>query len=513
MKDMTKTILVLAANPKDTSRLRLDQEVREIENGLQRAKRRDEFLLKQVWAARPIDVRRAMLDLKPSIVHFCGHGAGDEGIAFEDETGLAKLISAEAIAGFFELFANQVECVVLNACYSEIQAQAIARHISYVVGMKKAIEDKAAIEFSVAFYDALGAGETIEFAFKLACNAIQWATIPEHLTPILKTKPQPVQQGGETTPAASSFATQASEGIDQEWQYVRRLSVNSRGDLFLSLTEDSIVRLWSNPKGELIKAYFLRKPVIDASLTPDGKYVVVCYKSELFGEEIRVLSCISGEYTSTRFTPDEQPATAIWCQYEKFFSVLENGTIAEYLYQRDIPSRLILPPVPISVTSAVFNKDIFALAGNNTDILIGSLANGRIVSRFNRARRMKLLAVSSEGGLLACEDGSDGVLIVKTKTGDEIFRGHSDQVSSAAFSQDDRLLAVGDWDGGVYLYQYPEWECIGAVKAHERKVGSVIFCQDDKYLLSGGGFDIPTIRIWDVKSGRLVKTISGKAAE
>ena len=43
---MAKTILVLAANPKDTSRLRLEQEVREIDNGLQRARRRDEFILK-----------------------------------------------------------------------------------------------------------------------------------------------------------------------------------------------------------------------------------------------------------------------------------------------------------------------------------------------------------------------------------------------------------------------------------------------------------------------------------
>jgi hypothetical protein len=119
---MNKTILVLAANPKDTSRLRLDQEVREISSGLQRARKRDEFVLEQVWAARPMDVRRAMLDLKPSIVHFCGHGAGEKGVAFEDEAGDTKLVSAEALAGFFELFSDTVECVVLNACYSEIQA-------------------------------------------------------------------------------------------------------------------------------------------------------------------------------------------------------------------------------------------------------------------------------------------------------------------------------------------------------------------------------------------------------
>lgn len=185
---MIKTILVLAANPKNTSHLRLDEEVREIANGLQRAKRRDEFILKPVLAARPLDVRRAMLDFKPNIVHFCGHGMGNKGITFEDNTGYAKLVGTEAITGLFELFANDVKCVVLNACYSETQAEAIIQHIDCVVGMSTEIEDTYAIEFAVAFYDALGAGESIEFAYKFGCNAIRWLGVADDKIPILKLK-------------------------------------------------------------------------------------------------------------------------------------------------------------------------------------------------------------------------------------------------------------------------------------------------------------------------------------
>jgi hypothetical protein len=36
--------------------------------------------------------------------------------------------------------------------------------------MSQAIGDKAAIEFAVGFYDALGAGRSIEFAYKLGCH-------------------------------------------------------------------------------------------------------------------------------------------------------------------------------------------------------------------------------------------------------------------------------------------------------------------------------------------------------
>lgn len=181
-----RTILILAANPRDTTQLRLDQEVRDIEEALERAEHRDQFVLKSKLAVRPRDIQRAMLDIKPSIVHFSGHGAGDEGLVFEDNAGLVKQVDGEALAGLFELFADQVECVVLNGCYSEVQAKAIAEHINYVIGMKKAIGDKAAIEFAVGFYDALGAGEPVKFAYKFGCAAIRLARIPEQLTPILK---------------------------------------------------------------------------------------------------------------------------------------------------------------------------------------------------------------------------------------------------------------------------------------------------------------------------------------
>jgi uncharacterized protein YjbI with pentapeptide repeats len=183
-----KTILILAANPKNTSPLRLGEEVREIDAGLQRAKKRELFDLKQRWAVRVQEVYQSLLDFKPQIVHFSGHGSGDDGLALEDETGNVRLVDTVALANLFELFASNVECVVLNACYSEVQANAIVKHIPYVIGMNKQIGDKAAIKFATGFYNAVGAGESVEFAYKLGCSVIQLEGIPEHLTPVLKKK-------------------------------------------------------------------------------------------------------------------------------------------------------------------------------------------------------------------------------------------------------------------------------------------------------------------------------------
>ncbi|RQH47535.1 CHAT domain-containing protein [Okeania hirsuta] len=183
-----RKILILSANPKSTSYLRLDEEMREIKEGLRRSPSRDLFLIESAEATRYRDIRRAILDYQPNIVHFSGHGAGHDGLVFEDETGSQKLVDTEAIAGLFQLFSEQVECVVLNACYSEYQAQEIVKYINYVIGMSQAINDRAAIEFAVAFYDALGAGQTYDFAYQLGCNAIMIAGIPQELIPQLSAK-------------------------------------------------------------------------------------------------------------------------------------------------------------------------------------------------------------------------------------------------------------------------------------------------------------------------------------
>ena len=182
-----RTILILAANPTSTSRLRLDEEVREIDEGLRRANKREEFKLEQKWAVRSRDFYRAILDYQPQIVHFCGHGAGKDGIVLDDQTGQAALISADALGSMFKLFATKgVDCVLLNACYSLVQAEAISQHVNYVIGMTQTVGDQAAVAFAVAFYDAIAAGEEVEFAYDLGCS--QMIDFLEQQTPVLRKK-------------------------------------------------------------------------------------------------------------------------------------------------------------------------------------------------------------------------------------------------------------------------------------------------------------------------------------
>ncbi|MBD2183412.1 pentapeptide repeat-containing protein [Planktothrix sp. FACHB-1355] len=86
-----KKILILTANPQNIDKRRLDAEVREIQTGLERAKKRDRFEIISKWAVRPDDLRRALLDYEPQIVHFSGYGAATEGLALENELGQMQM--------------------------------------------------------------------------------------------------------------------------------------------------------------------------------------------------------------------------------------------------------------------------------------------------------------------------------------------------------------------------------------------------------------------------------------
>ncbi|MCP4701106.1 MAG: TIR domain-containing protein [Gammaproteobacteria bacterium] len=181
-----KNILMLSANPFGAAPLRIDKEARDIRAGLE--KYRDHFNFERGEAVRAADMQRALLKYSPQVVHFSGHGQG-AGILLEDEQGEAKAVSGEALADLFRLFSRDIECVFLNACYSEQQARAIVLHIPYVIGMSDEISDAAAQIFAVAFYDALGAGKPVPFAYMLACSAIRMEGLNEQHVPVLLRQP------------------------------------------------------------------------------------------------------------------------------------------------------------------------------------------------------------------------------------------------------------------------------------------------------------------------------------
>lgn len=181
------TLLLLAASPLDQDRLRLGSEVKQIKQALERSRNRENWTIESNEATTVDDLRRALLDFHPTIVHFSGHGGGLDGLCFEDDDGYAHPVDAQPLASLFHHFKEDLKCVVLNACFSNTQAEIIQSEIDYVIGMCAEVEDDSATKFAIAFYDAVFAGSNFRMAFDLGCAALNLNKLPDSNVPVFMT--------------------------------------------------------------------------------------------------------------------------------------------------------------------------------------------------------------------------------------------------------------------------------------------------------------------------------------
>lgn len=156
-------ILFLAANPLNTGRLALDEEMRDVENALMATRYRDAVSLEIGHAVRPDDLILHVRSYLPNVIHFSGHG-GNRGITLADDRGGAKVVSGEQLRSF--LFDRGIDLLVLNACYSARQAEATVGAVRAVVGTAAPVNDIPARKFAVAFYRSLGNGLSLKEALR-----------------------------------------------------------------------------------------------------------------------------------------------------------------------------------------------------------------------------------------------------------------------------------------------------------------------------------------------------------
>ncbi|PKM28837.1 MAG: hypothetical protein CVV07_13165 [Gammaproteobacteria bacterium HGW-Gammaproteobacteria-11] len=179
-------VAFFATDPATASdrRLLLDEEVREIHQKIRLSDHRDAVKLESRWALRPAEILQYMNELKPTIVHFSGHGSDQDELVLQDRNGDAKLVSMASIVATFELY-DSVRLVFFNTCHSFNQAAACTQHVDAAIGMNQSIGDEAARVFSAQFYSAIGFGCSIPAAFKQAKTALMLEGISEESTPEL----------------------------------------------------------------------------------------------------------------------------------------------------------------------------------------------------------------------------------------------------------------------------------------------------------------------------------------
>ena len=155
---------------------------------------RERIELIAVPATRPGDLLDSLNEYKPAIVQFSGHGIkggnvdaagpqsgvagnrdfispaglGEGHIVLVGEDGLPRPVSKTGLVSLFRLRHDIVKIVVLNACYTRGQAEAIAEHVDCVIGTDQGIKDEAVRVFAARFYRSLAEGNSVATAFEEA---------------------------------------------------------------------------------------------------------------------------------------------------------------------------------------------------------------------------------------------------------------------------------------------------------------------------------------------------------
>lgn len=182
-------ILGMIASPRDQDALDTDRERKRLEAAIAPLQQDGRVALTWIQGETWRDLQRAMRTGEWNIFHFIGHGAYDETkdegfIALSDEGGRTHLLSAAQLGRLLDDH-GPLRLAVLNSCegarggtkevLSSTAAVLMRRGVPAVVAMQYEITDRAAIEFTRAFYEAIADGQPVDGAVSEARIAVSLA--------------------------------------------------------------------------------------------------------------------------------------------------------------------------------------------------------------------------------------------------------------------------------------------------------------------------------------------------
>lgn len=186
-----ENLRILYATATPEGELRVSQEIRRVKNAVSSALHRDLVDIEHAPDVTADDLLNYLTSFQPHVIHFSGH-ANQDVLVFDDGTmegGDGREIPIDLFMRAVSAPDQRPSLVVLNACESATNLEALLAGVPIAIGMSAPVGDADAITFATRFYRAVADGQSVESALTVARVDMEMNGLLDHDLPTLVTAP------------------------------------------------------------------------------------------------------------------------------------------------------------------------------------------------------------------------------------------------------------------------------------------------------------------------------------
>ncbi|NER80001.1 MAG: NACHT domain-containing protein [Leptolyngbya sp. SIO1D8] len=282
--------------------------------------------------------------------------------------------------------------------------------------------------------------------------------------------------------------------VNREWTSVTELMedivpTKSKGDILAALESLSWRSLIETRSGQ-----YTQQPVIMEYVT-DRLIQTVCQDLEILGQQTR--STLS----------DLAVSPLLFCTH-----ALIKATAKDYV--RESQRRVILSPVAERLQTKLGQPQIVSQYAMSLLATLRQIVTGYGVGNFiNLCRQLKIdLTGYDFSGLTIwqadlLESNLKGTNFAQANFHNCQFSYHFGAVTALALNPDNTLLAAGDLQGNINIWQMDTYQHLCTINAHADGIFAIAFSPDNQHLLTGSSDT--TLKLWRICDYECVTTFEG----